>query len=67
MTWVGVQLARTTRQKMISIDVPRSVVYWIVAASLAAMTVYSALWLVRKLRQRGRDVVAALESRTLMD
>ncbi len=67
MTWVGVHLARTTRQKMISIDVPRSVVYWIVAASLAAMTVYSALWLVRKLRQRGRDVVAALETRALMD
>jgi TRAP-type C4-dicarboxylate transport system permease small subunit len=67
MTFVAVQLARTTRQKMISIDVPRSVVYWIVAASLAAMTIYSALWLVRKLRQRGRDVVAELEQRVLTD
>lgn len=67
MTWVAIKLARTTRQKMISIDVPRSVVYWIVATSLAAMTVYSAIWLFRKLRQRDRDVVAALEQRALMD
>ncbi len=67
MTWLAVRLALTTRQKMISINVPRSVVYWIVALALAAMTVQSALWLIRKFRQRGEEIVASIEERTLVE
>ena len=67
MTWLAVRLALTTRQKMISINVPRSVVYWIVALALTAMTVQSALWLIRKFRQRGEEIVASIEERTLVE
>lgn len=39
LTWFTVQLAQRTRQMMVSIDVPKSLVYWGVAACFAAMTV----------------------------
>lgn len=43
LTWFCIVLAGRTRQMMVSIDVPKSVVYWGVAACFAAMTLY-ALW-----------------------
>ncbi len=43
LTWFTIQLAGRTRQMMVSIDVPKSLVYWGVAACFAAMTLL-ALW-----------------------
>ena len=39
LTWFTVQLAQRTGQMMVSIDVPKSLVYWGVAVCFAAMTV----------------------------
>jgi len=39
LTWFTVQLAQRTRQMMVSIDVPKSLVYWGIVACFAAMTV----------------------------
>ncbi|MCQ0987506.1 TRAP transporter small permease [Jiella marina] len=50
MAWLCVQLAGRTYQKMVSIDVPKSVVYWIVAVCMAFMTLYAVLALVRHWR-----------------
>jgi TRAP-type C4-dicarboxylate transport system permease small subunit len=52
MTWHSVRLSLLTRQYMASVDVPKSVIYWVVAASFAAMTLYALLRLVRRLRGR---------------
>jgi TRAP-type C4-dicarboxylate transport system permease small subunit len=41
LTLYSAQLAGRTRQAMVSIDVPKSVVYWLVAACFAAMTAYA--------------------------
>ena len=43
LTWFTIQLAGRTRQMMVSIDVPKSLVYWGVAACFAVMTLL-ALW-----------------------
>jgi TRAP-type C4-dicarboxylate transport system permease small subunit len=43
LTWFTIQLAGRTRQMMVSIDVPKSLVYWGVAACFAAMTLL-AVW-----------------------
>lgn len=43
LTWFTVQLAGRTFQMMVSIDVPKSYVYWGVAACFAVMTLFSAL------------------------
>lgn len=48
--WLCGRLAQRTQQMMVSIDVPKSVVYWIVAACFAAMTVYAVVALVRHVR-----------------
>ncbi len=40
-TWYTVELAMRTRQKMASIEVSKAVIYWIVAACFAAMTLYA--------------------------
>ncbi len=41
LTVLSVQLARRTNQLMVSIDVPKSLIYWAVVASFAAMTAYA--------------------------
>lgn len=43
LTWFTIELSQRTRQMMVSIDVPKSLVYWGVAACFAAMTLL-ALW-----------------------
>ncbi|WP_159592559.1 TRAP transporter small permease [Chelativorans xinjiangense] len=50
--WLCSQMAQNTQQKMVSLDVPKSVVYWIVAACFAAMTVYALVVLARHLKSR---------------
>ncbi|MBO0902102.1 TRAP transporter small permease [Jiella sonneratiae] len=50
LAWLSVHLAQRTFQKMTSIDVPKSLVYWIVAVCFAAMAIYQLLVLVRHAR-----------------
>lgn len=52
MTWLCSQLAQRTFQKMVSIDVPKSTLYWIVTACFAGMTIYALIVLVRHLTTR---------------
>lgn len=49
-SWLCVKLARNTQQMMVSIDVPKSSLYWIVAACFAAMTFYALQVLARHWR-----------------
>ena len=44
------QLAGNTQQMMVSIDVPKSTVYWIVAACFAVMSLYALQVLARHWR-----------------
>lgn len=39
LTWYSYQIAGRTQQKMVSIDIPKSLIYWSVAVCFAAMTV----------------------------
>ncbi|WP_340107485.1 TRAP transporter small permease [Pikeienuella sp. HZG-20] len=41
LTWFCIILAGRTRQMMVSIDVPKSLIYWGVAACFAVMTLYA--------------------------
>lgn len=51
LTWYCTQLAERTQQMMVSIDVPKSLVYWGVAVCFAAMTVYASLVALRHWRR----------------
>ena len=57
MIWLCSQLAQKTFQKMTSIDVPKSVVYWIVTFCFAGMAIYQLLVLARHLRTRTSRLV----------
>lgn len=48
--WLCTQMAQRTQQMMVSIDVPKAVVYWIVAACFVAMAIYQVRVLWRHLR-----------------
>lgn len=48
--WLCVGLAQRTQQMMGAIDLPKSIVYWAVAACFAGMTVYGVVVLVRHIR-----------------
>lgn len=50
MSWYSYQVSGRTQQMMVSIDVPKSIVYLIVSASFAAMTFYAARNMIKHLR-----------------
>ena len=57
--WYGIGLAqRTSSQRMISIDLPKGIVYWVVVVACFAMTA-TALWNIVKLARRPAAEVAA--------
>lgn len=61
LAYQAVILAQKTRTKMASVEIPKSLLYWIVAVSLAVMAFYSLMWLLRKIKQSPEDVVRELE------
>ncbi|MCB1481896.1 MAG: TRAP transporter small permease [Rhodobiaceae bacterium] len=67
MAIIAAELAQKTRTKMASAEIPKSLVYWAVAAGLAVMAFYSLVWLIRKMRQKPEDVVRDIEAHTLSD
>ena len=67
LAWVAVQLAQKTKTKMASAEIPKSLLYWAVAAGLAAMAVFAAIWLVRKIRARPEDVLREIEDHAFSD
>jgi TRAP-type C4-dicarboxylate transport system permease small subunit len=50
MAWVCMKLAQRTPGMMVSVDLPKSITYWIVAVSLAVMAVHQLLRAVRPRR-----------------
>ena len=43
MAWTSAKLAQNTRQAMVSIDIPKSYVYWIVCAAFVGISIYAGL------------------------
>lgn len=50
LAWTAAELARNTRQAMVSIDIPKSYVYWVVCAAFVGMSLHAGLRLRRRLR-----------------
>jgi TRAP-type C4-dicarboxylate transport system permease small subunit len=67
MTWIGVELTQKTRQKMISLPVPKAWIYTICVIALGIMTFYAALWLWRRLRQTPDEIVRSLDEHLTTD
>lgn len=67
LTWLAVELALKTKTKMASAEIPKSLLYWGVAAGLAVMTLFSISWLARKFRQSPDDVLHDIEEHALSD
>lgn len=59
MGWLGVELAQKTRaQRMVSLDLPKSVIYYIVVAACIAMAIFAAYRIIRLLKMSASDVAA---------
>ncbi|WP_380055364.1 TRAP transporter small permease [Falsihalocynthiibacter sp. SS001] len=67
MSWQAYQLALKTRTKMASMELPKNLLYYAVAISLAIMAAYSIWWLVHKIRQNPEDVLREIEEHALHD
>ena len=61
LAYQAVILAQKTRTKMASVEIPKSLLYWGVAASLVVVAYFSLVWLIRKIKQSPEDVVRELE------
>ncbi len=55
MAWYGYELGARAPGYMVSVDIPKSVIYWVVSAGLAAMTVHAAIRFVQRLRGQLED------------
>lgn len=64
---LAVQLALKTKTKMASAEIPKSLLYWMVAAGLAAMAAYSLRWLLHKIRQPAESVLQEIADHALAD
>lgn len=60
MAWYAGILAQRAPGYMVSIDIPKSVIYWAVCVALAGMTIHAAIRLVRRLRRREDDQLHSL-------
>ena len=68
LAWVSFKMAGKTKQMMVSIDVPKSAVYYIVSVSFALMAVRAIQVAVRHWRQGGSDVaVRCVERQRRLD
>ncbi|MFN3613308.1 MAG: TRAP transporter small permease [Rubrimonas sp.] len=43
LAWTCAKLAMRTTQMMVSVDLPKSIIYWVVAAALALMAIHQAI------------------------
>lgn len=64
---LGIELSLKTKTKMASAEIPKSLLYWIVTACLVAMTIYSLIWVIRKIRQSPKDVLKDIEEHSLSE
>lgn len=62
MTWIGIELTQKTRQKMVTVPIPKAWIYTICVAALAVMTVYAGIWLWRKWKSTPAEIVDALDN-----
>jgi TRAP-type transport system small permease protein len=60
MAWYGYVLGERANQYMVTIEVPKSYMYWSVGAALAVMSVYAAIRFVRRLQRREADATHTL-------
>jgi TRAP-type C4-dicarboxylate transport system permease small subunit len=62
MTWIGIELIQKTRQKMVTVPIPKAWIYAICVVALGLMTIYSAMWLWRKLRASPGEVIEQFDA-----
>jgi TRAP-type C4-dicarboxylate transport system permease small subunit len=60
MAWYGYVLGLRANQYMVSIDIPKSYMYWMVAAAILFMALHATVRFVRRLRRQETDEVASL-------
>lgn len=63
--WMSVQMAMKSHQSLVSVPLPKSAIYWVIAVSFVLMALYSLGWLIRKLGQDGESIVAELEEHVI--
>ncbi len=62
LTWIGIELTQKTRQKMVTVPIPKAWIYMICVVALGLMTIYSAMWLWWKLRASPGEVIEQLDA-----
>lgn len=67
LSYQAVILAQKTRTKMASVEIPKSLLYWCVAVALAVMTVFSLIWIIKKIRQSPEQVLRELEEQAMSE
>ena len=67
MTWIGVELTQKTRQKMVTLPVPKAWIYTVCVVALGIMSVYAAIWLWRRIRSTPDEIVRSFDNKLHAD
>ena len=62
MTWIGYELILKTKQKMVTVPIPKAWIYTVCVVALGLMTVYSAIWLWRKWHSTPEQIIANFDA-----
>jgi TRAP-type C4-dicarboxylate transport system permease small subunit len=62
MTWIGIELTQKTRQKMVTVPIPKAWIYTICVITLGLMTIYAGIWLWRRIRSGPAEIVESFDN-----
>jgi TRAP-type C4-dicarboxylate transport system permease small subunit len=62
MTWIGIELTQKTRQKMVTVPIPKAWIYTICVITLGLMTIYAGIWLWRRIRSTPAEIVESFDN-----
>lgn len=57
LAWTSAKLAERTNQFMVSVDISKSIIYWVVCAGFVGMSFYAIVRFVRRLRGQESDAL----------
>lgn len=59
--WLAVQIAQQTNQTLVSIELPKSYLYWVIAVCFVVMSLYSVGKIILKAKLSGEQIVSGIE------
>ncbi|MBD5770856.1 TRAP transporter small permease [Marinomonas colpomeniae] len=65
--YLSSQVAMRMNQTLVSVPLPKSIIYWIVCACCVLMTLYSLIWLFKRIQQNHIEMANSINNQVITD